>query len=447
MLGVMLHSLAKSAEPGSNYAVHLLCNENGLDKNRLGRLKKQIDGYENMTLATVNVDDTIVSHFSMGNCYVSAAYYRLLAPLLLPEIERIVYLDCDIIVRNDISPLYNTALSESELIAAALDTPMLGQAFSELSILGGYIRSLGIAKPEEYFNSGVMLMDLEKFRRSELVPQMLDYAQKHNCKFVDQDVLNFYCQKRTHLLSTVWNKQHCWQDNSFLRLAPIAAYEDYLGSVSDANILHFAGTKPWDDVGVQSSEMWWAAARETQWYEFFLQRLNERQRRPRTEAEIIADTFAITTSAVWLHDNLTRLRKWNEAHKYAALVDLALERKTAFDEIDQSNIKILKSAKNIIFYGGGNWCKTFLEFFDILDLSYPSEIWDINSAAMYPRINGVRVVAPDYEKLTSDDLLVITIESREISRQIEKNTGRAKVLIHDDIKAILGRYLIEKTKE
>ena len=130
--------------------------------------------------------------------YTAAALYRLLAPMLLPkDVQRLIYLDADTIVNMDIRKLWEIYLDGHPLGAVA-----------ERSLLNHYQKQVDKSIDEKRylfknswtdsdtcFNSGVLLMDLEKIRAMGdiLLPGLRFLAQhEEECRFFDQEILNYF---------------------------------------------------------------------------------------------------------------------------------------------------------------------------------------------------------------------------------------------------------------
>ena len=170
--------------------------------------------------------------------YPREMYYRLLAPHLLPgEVRRILYLDPDTLVINPIRPLWETDL-RGNLFAAAAHTGKTELANS--------VNQLRLGTEGDYYNSGVLLMDLEAGRR-EIGPQALfDYVARHGRELIlpDQDVLNaLYSQRILPLEDALWNYDARNYSSYLLRSGGVY---DLPWVMAHTAILHFCGKeKPW----------------------------------------------------------------------------------------------------------------------------------------------------------------------------------------------------------
>ena len=162
-----------------------------------------------------------------------SAYYRLLAPFLLPrEIDRILYLDSDLIAIRDVSDLYYSELSEKQALVVCEG---IGVSQKDFSVYD----NIGLPHDRLYFNSGVILMNL---------PQMLDvlkdkraifdFIATHNVlPYHDQDILNALF--KNNLKYVDW---HRWNQT----IIHINSKEEASEHLRTATIIHYAGSdKPW----------------------------------------------------------------------------------------------------------------------------------------------------------------------------------------------------------
>lgn len=165
-------------------------------------------------------------------------YYRLLILRLLPQYDKVLYLDCDLVVRSCLLPLYETELSDN-LIAGVVT---VGNEKRR-----DYCRQvLGISE-EHYINAGVLVLNLKALREfdlPELAYQLLE--EKKILQWHDQDILNTVCYGRILFLDPTWN-------TTVLRLLKEqgtgnAAELHFYHSVPDSDpaILHYASIKPWN---------------------------------------------------------------------------------------------------------------------------------------------------------------------------------------------------------
>lgn len=179
--------------------------------------------------------------------YTVAASYRLLLPGLLPEYEKVIYVDCDMVVRNDLTDLYRKTDITNYYLAAVFEASLDSQL--------DYLLHLGV-KPGNYINSGFLLMNLQKLREDGMVKKLLQAAKTPDLQFPDQDVLNQLCQGKILGLPPYYNSIRTFYlpqyKKDFLRYYIEADWQ----AVQQHGTIHYTGGKPWDTFTVQF-DVWW----------------------------------------------------------------------------------------------------------------------------------------------------------------------------------------------
>lgn len=233
-LQVLLTSLAVN-NPGEQMVLYLL--HSGIPAEALdgvGRRCRAI-GYE---FRPMTVEDDLFAAAPVTRQYPKEMYYRLLAPKLLPgEVKRVLYLDPDTLVINPLRSLWETDL-QGNLLAAAAHTGKTELANS--------VNQLRLGTERDYYNSGVLLMDLEA-GRAEMEPQRLfDFVEQHRKELLlpDQDLLNaLYSARILPLDDALWNYDARNYSSYLMRSGGIC---DLRWVMEHTAILHFCGKeKPW----------------------------------------------------------------------------------------------------------------------------------------------------------------------------------------------------------
>ena len=179
--------------------------------------------------------------------YSEAASLRLLLPELLPELDRILYLDCDIVVRQDIARLWEETRLGDNYLAAVYEAAIEGQAER--------FRALG-CDPARYFNSGFLMMNLAQMRQEKVSEKLLEACRVPWLEFPDQDALNQVCQGRVLPLSPLYNSIRTFfipkYKPDFVRQYGEGLWEQ----VQKEATIHYTGGKPWDLFTVQFAAWW-----------------------------------------------------------------------------------------------------------------------------------------------------------------------------------------------
>ncbi|MCD7740480.1 MAG: glycosyltransferase family 8 protein, partial [Candidatus Gastranaerophilales bacterium] len=226
-LAVSITSILKNADTEDNVNFYIL--DGGLtnkDKSEIKSLKN-IKNF-NIEYIPVNSSDFVScpllreKNSDFKDYHVTLpTYYRFKLPEFITNLDKILYLDCDVIVRCSLKKLYNTDLKDK---AAAMVLDAESEKESERLNL------------KNYFNAGVMLINLEFWRQCGIEKKLFDFAGENKEKILwqDQDIINCVLSDNIIKLNNSWNFQYFLYDN----------IND--GLLADCRILHLAGKfKPW----------------------------------------------------------------------------------------------------------------------------------------------------------------------------------------------------------
>jgi len=454
ILGVMLNSLLENGTPENHYDILVLRNipefeSDGTIRN-IKMLKKMVSGYRNPRIRFIDISGLLgeKEFFVRGN-FTPETYFRLFLPQVLKNYEKVLYLDADMVVCRDVAELFKTDL-DGALLGAVRDPIISGSNKSRMYNKRADMERLGIRNIYDYFQAGVLLIDLKKISENGLCKTMIEYAATHDCDLVDQDVLNLFCQGRVKFIDNKWNVDVNSIAMKVVPSAPAAMWKEYRKNREKAYIYHFAGAdKPWNDPTLDKADIFWQAARKTMWYEIILEDL------------IGSSTFFRRGIVTKKDPVLERLSLWPD--DVAGMVIPIVKAYSELSSVGLSNalIEAVKGAdddytsmtygKKIMFYGAGNCCRQILLYFDEIGLEYPTSIWD-RSARKGQRLFGVPVLSPDFASLNgrSDLVCVITIESRSISGAVKAEfikNGFNNIIENQDMMRILSRRLWLKLEE
>ena len=236
VLSVMLYSLSQS-DPEGVYTVYVV--NNTLTEEDFASLSALLPRTE---LVNVRVPEDLLQNAPVSDRYSTEMYYRLFAARYLPQqLERILYLDPDLVVLHSLRSLYQIDF-DGKLFAAA--SHIESRTFRELNR-----RRLHLSEHAKYLNSGVMMMNLALLRKES--PQtIIDYIQSHKATLLlpDQDVLNaLYADRTVPLDPLVYNLGEKYLRLKNLHLPPQEKLTlDWVRS--NTAIVHYYGrNKPWKE--------------------------------------------------------------------------------------------------------------------------------------------------------------------------------------------------------
>lgn len=231
-LKVMLKSLFDNCSNSlSIYIIH-----SNISDAEINRLSEYVAKHGH-TLHPLLVDDGIFSDAPVGSYYSKEMYYRLMAHTILPgHVTKALYLDPDILVLNPVEPLYEIDVENYFYAAAAHLKPMIN-----------YINKIRLkTESNRYYNSGVLLINVERLRKEANISQLHNYIKKHASELIlpDQDILNcLYWNKILPLNEYLYNYD-ARRYRSYLISSKGMVNIDYI--IHNTVILHFCGKhKPW----------------------------------------------------------------------------------------------------------------------------------------------------------------------------------------------------------
>lgn len=210
--------------------------------------------YNNFEVSVRMVDINCFSDARIYNAHLSkAAYFRLLIPELVPEYDKCIYLDCDLIVHGDLRELYAVEL-EGNYLAGVKDCHVIEDNPYEIE----HQRVLGLPTRDKYINSGVLVINLKKIREDDVIPRFHEQLKKENW-YEDQDVLNYCCYPLIKILPLQYNLFHFYLGRNIKFIYHLPYEFDF--NHDRPFILHMGGRyKPWSNFEFSGSDEWWQIA-------------------------------------------------------------------------------------------------------------------------------------------------------------------------------------------
>lgn len=210
----------------------------------------------------------------------TACYYRLLIPWLIPQYDKVIYLDGDIIVKKDISKMLRLA-DDPRMLVYGVRT---GGFVSDPDLVG-HIQSLGLDN-RHYINSGIQVFNSKAMRDNSVLEQFLKYKDAR-LLYQDQDIINIVCRDKIGWLPLEFNSSPSLPeaDRAILIDNGIATDETIDRALTSPAIIHYAGKKPWKTFTFHWWD-WWHVYSSSPFYDYrFAHRMS---------AEIIHPTYSIS---------------------------------------------------------------------------------------------------------------------------------------------------------
>ena len=256
-LGVTIKSLIENSSDEKKYCIYVL-NE-GLKKENKKQIKELATKnvhikFKNITRKIEKIRKKLADQ--LRDYYSLSIYYRIFIATMFPKLKKAIYLDCDIILLDDIANFYNKDL-QNNLVGAIVDEVVC----SNPEFVSYVENAVGI-NHNRYFNSGVLLMNLEEMRNQEIEKRFAYYLNNYPFSSLcpDQDYLNFLCKDQVLYIEKGWDKMTV-PDDSF--------------DEKDLHLIHYnMFKKPWKYDDVMFQDYFWEYAKQTVFHDMLLEMRN-----------------------------------------------------------------------------------------------------------------------------------------------------------------------------
>ncbi len=277
MFATCFQSLIDQSSETNNYDVVLIGSD--ITKENQGILSEMVINHPNISLRFYDPGRLLQNYHLKANAHISVeTYYRFLIQDILPAYDKVLYLDCDMIINADVAELYATDV-EGYMLAAAKDPDFLGQINGASAKTKKYCKdTFHMKNPYRYFQAGVLLFNIREMQKAYSLDEWLTFASTPYM-YNDQDVLNLYCEGRVKYLDMAWNLiTDCdhYRINNVIVYAPDEVQKEYMTARKNPKIIHFAGgMKPWHRPTEDFARYFWTTARKTAYYEELMYRMSE----------------------------------------------------------------------------------------------------------------------------------------------------------------------------
>lgn len=275
ILSTCLESIKDHSSIDYKYKINIL--ERNISLHNKNLLKKQFENSQ-IILNFINVNSRInnLSQFVEGTSFSVDTFSRFFIPDLI-NYKKCIYIDLDTIVLEDLKNLYDINL-DNKYLAASRDMIFLSMCCDN-KIKKYAKQKLKFTHIDNYFQSGVLLLNLEKMKTNNTSTLCIETLKKLKPYYADQDVYNYIFQNEVLYIDTTWNYQTYSNERMHKNLKdfiPIKHLKNYLDAFKNPKIIHFSGNcKPWDSPNEEYAEIWWKYARKTPFYELLIQKMIE----------------------------------------------------------------------------------------------------------------------------------------------------------------------------
>jgi len=215
--GVLIASVLYNASVKDNLTFYIL--DGGISETKKSEIL-ELKNIKNCDINFVKIDNEMFREYMSikTHKYISLpTYYRLKLPTLLPNVSRVIYFDCDMVVNSSLAPLFNKNLDDC-VMAGVRD-----------------INKKMLKKNPSYVNAGMLVMDIDAMKRENCEEKFLDYTKKHfnEIKVGDQEIINEVLKGKIKIVEDEWNVQS-------------SNFTNRSSYTNNPKVIHFvARQKPW----------------------------------------------------------------------------------------------------------------------------------------------------------------------------------------------------------
>ncbi len=261
---VSITSILENANKNTKINVYLLHPEDFKNENK-EKISTLQTKYKNFKIEFINMGNKF-KDAKTDERIPTASYYRLLLSSLLPDVNKIIWLDGDTITLKDLSEMYKLDMSDYYYRGFLDWSPDTVKNFN--------------VENDHYICAGVMLINLDKLHRDNMEEKFYNFINENNDKLIqhDQTVINVVCYENIGILPPQYGTFNISDELvspyvNQLKAKDKYTLEEVLNARENPEVLHFVW-KPWKDVNVPFSNIWFEYAKKTLYYDEILKKYN-----------------------------------------------------------------------------------------------------------------------------------------------------------------------------
>lgn len=279
---VLIESILKNSSNNHTYKIFILNTDITNENKQI--LVDQVSTNNNFEVDFINVERRMSKY---KNLFIDRhlsleTYFRFLALELFPNLKKILYLDCDMVVERDVYELFDVDMNDFSIVATK-DVDIISlypkEDETDPEVRENIDNILCLENYTDYFQAGMLVFNLDKIRKKYDGKMLFDVACRRKWKFQDQDVLNYLFNGDVLYTDMKWNTLY----ECFNRKERVENYvkselaTEYISAKKNPWIVHYAGTpKPWDDMKTDMGEHFWKYAKTSPFFEILIHELTMR---------------------------------------------------------------------------------------------------------------------------------------------------------------------------
>lgn len=261
---VCIESIHTNSSQDCDYEITVL--HTGLKQTTINKLSSK--EYDNVNVKCLDVSDMLSEVFDKlytHSYFSKEMYYRILIPRCFSNQKKVIYLDCDMVVLGNLKDLFNIDLGDC----------MIGACRNLMHAkMRNYVKATLNLDPVKYFNSGMIVFNIEKCHELEKkVWSIINKYKKLN--YPDQDLLNVVCEDHVYYFDPAWNWLFHLERLQLSKNASLHLNEEdwelFQQKKNEVGILHYTGDqKPWDYNALPMARAFWKEAEKSNFYKEIL---------------------------------------------------------------------------------------------------------------------------------------------------------------------------------
>ena len=212
------------------------------------------------SLRLIKMDENQFADLTLSKWVTVQAWFRIKLPDLCKDLDKVLYLDCDTLIRGNLDELFSLDLTDKYLAGV-----------KDVWGVSKYVKRLDM-KSGVYVNSGMLLFNCDYCRKEHFFDKVVDFA-KNNAKiieFCDQDSINKVVDEHKLVISPKYNLMDTWWRGGYYEFEGEEETE-YLRAKENPVIVHLTGLKPaFKGCGNKFKDEWWEVAKKTNIYDELL---------------------------------------------------------------------------------------------------------------------------------------------------------------------------------